>query len=463
MVVLKLHVETVMRLKKGDWGGFMYKKCVSYMYEYEYGRKGENVGFAKVAIQNQIVKVQIQLQHIKRDGKWSVYSFQRNGEEIKTERLGTGMVTEGNGTFELEEQTSKLWKQGAFLIQGFLLLPEEGLEKDGKAYGCMSKWDDGAVIWDRIDRLQEKRAERVLEQEPAAVSKETSENGREPVSEPEIQRQQLDLGENIQESSIVGSNIQEWNSEKEKFEEKEVEEEECEVICVEAIHKECEETDRIESMEKEQEARKKISEDMEKQMAMENQFALEEQQQQYSWEAFEKRRAQMCSELEKMKEKEEEEKEETKEIKETKEQDEKEMGGEENRKENMEENKGEKREKDGTWEVGEQFLREGMVMNPFYDTDVIAAVRMEPRDLGRLPIEFWYLANNSFLLHGYYSYRHLLFMKMRNREECQYAIGVPGNEKEQENFMANMFGFQHFKRVNRKENEKFGYWWLRLM
>lgn len=102
-------------------------------------------------------------------------------------------------------------------------------------------------------------------------------------------------------------------------------------------------------------------------------------------------------------------------------------------------------------------------MNPFYDTDVSAAVRMEPRDLGKLPIEFWYLANNSFLLHGYYSYRHLLFMKIRNREEWQYAIGVPGKEKEQEKFMANMFGFQHFKKVNRKEDEKFGYWWLRLM
>lgn len=435
----------------------MYKKCVSYMYEYEYGRKGENVGFAKVAIQNQIVKVQIQLQHIKRDGKWSVYSFQRNGEEIKTERLGTGMVTEGNGKFELEEQTSRMWKQGTFLIQGFLLLPEEGIEKYGKAYGCMSKWDDGAVIWDRIDRLQEKRTEQVLEQEPDPVPKETAENGREPVREVEIQRQQLDLGENIQESNIVGSNIQEWHPKKESIEEKDVEEEECEVICVEAIHKECEEVDRTEPMEKEQEARKNVSENMEKQMVMETQFALEEQQQQYSWEAFEKRRAQMCSELEKMKEKEEEEKEP----------EEEEMGEEENRKENgeenKEENKSENREKDGTWEVGEQFLREGPVMNPFYDTDVIAAVRMEPRDLGRLPIEFWYLANNSFLLHGYYSYRHLLFMKMRNREEWQYAIGVPGNEKEQENFMANMFGFQHFKRVKRKENEKFGYWWLRLM
>ena len=172
---------------EGDWGGFMYKKCISYMYEYEYGRKGDNVGFAKVEIQNQYAKLQIQLQGIKKDGKWSVFSFQRNGEEIKTAPLGNGTVTEGNGKFELEEQTAKLWQQGTFLIQGFLLHPDGVGGKDAKAYVCMSKWDDGEVIWDRIDLLREKTTEQTQEKESDLAQKEILENGQEFVEKAAVQ------------------------------------------------------------------------------------------------------------------------------------------------------------------------------------------------------------------------------------------------------------------------------------
>ena len=450
---------------EGDWGGFMYKKCISYMYEYEYGRKGDNVGFAKVEIQNQYAKLQIQLQGIKKDGKWSVFSFQRNGEEIKTAPLGNGTVTEGNGKFELEEQTAKLWQQGTFLIQGFLLLPDGVGRKDAKAYVCMSKWDDGEVIWDRIDLLREKTTEQTQEKESDLAQKEILENGQEFVEKAAVQGQQLECE---QEGDAKGEDIEGEDREAE----------ECAVIRIEAIHKDCQEADIIEPMEEVQNTWESPRDEMEKNFSkeekakcenlqergekekeeaekekeeagclkknIEEQLALEEEQQRYSWEAFEKRRKEMCSQLQEMKEK-----------------DEKEDQDEMNQKKEDEPEK--RKEKDGNWEVGEQFLRGGMGMNPFYDTDVSAAVRMEPRDLGKLPIEFWYLANNSFLLHGYYSYRHLLFMKIRNREEWQYAIGVPGKEKEQEKFMANMFGFQHFKKVNRKEDEKFGYWWLRLM
>ncbi len=114
------------------------------------------------------------------------------------------------------------------------------------------------------------------------------------------------------------------------------------------------------------------------------------------------------------------------------------------------------------WQEGESFLKNHSVLNPFFDAGVLRSVRMEPKDLGLLPIEFWYLANNSFLLHGYYCYRHLLFMKMMQQGEVQYGIGVPGNDNEQEKFMANMFGFTYFKPVRTEERKEFGYWWIRL-
>lgn len=114
------------------------------------------------------------------------------------------------------------------------------------------------------------------------------------------------------------------------------------------------------------------------------------------------------------------------------------------------------------WKEGEQILSKYTPMCPFFDQQVQASVRLEPKDIGAFPMEYWYLANNSFLLHGYYCYRHLLFMKLEGDKEIIYAIGVPGNSHYRERFMANMFGFEDFKPVRKKENAGFGYWWKKI-
>ena len=44
------------------------------------------------------------------------------------------------------------------------------------------------------------------------------------------------------------------------------------------------------------------------------------------------------------------------------------------------------------------------------------------RDLARLPRCEWKLANNSFLLHGCYNYRHLAFLEYKGSAR----LGVPG-------------------------------------
>ena len=121
------------------------------------------------------------------------------------------------------------------------------------------------------------------------------------------------------------------------------------------------------------------------------------------------------------------------------------------------------KEEKNLWLPGEELLRVFPKMNPFFGNEVIESVRMEPKDIGGFPMEFWYLANNSFLLHGYYCYRHLLFMKMHNGAEYQYVIAVPGNSDYREKFMANMFGFEQFKAVQSRKNAGFGYWWRRLV
>lgn len=77
-----------------------------------------------------------------------------------------------------------------------------------------------------------------------------------------------------------------------------------------------------------------------------------------------------------------------------------------------------------------------------------------------LPVETWILANNSFLLHGYYNYRHLLFGVLQINESPQYVIGVPGLLQSTEQTMAGMFGFHRFLSIQGDNNRQnnFGYW-----
>ena len=73
--------------------------------------------------------------------------------------------------------------------------------------------------------------------------------------------------------------------------------------------------------------------------------------------------------------------------------------------------------------------------------------KIQRQGLSRLPRREWRIANNSFLLHGFYNYHHLLYIE----EEGQVLIGVPGifHEKEQE--AAKAFGFPEFRRLTNDE------------
>ena len=68
------------------------------------------------------------------------------------------------------------------------------------------------------------------------------------------------------------------------------------------------------------------------------------------------------------------------------------------------------------------------------------AHRITRREIARLPRCEWKLANNRFLLHGYYNYGHLLFME----EEDGCYLGVPGVYHEKEAQAAGIFGFGRF-------------------
>ena len=114
--------------------------------------------------------------------------------------------------------------------------------------------------------------------------------------------------------------------------------------------------------------------------------------------------------------------------------------------------------------TAERILQKYPAIYPFEDDEIVACVRIEPGDIGLFPIENWVLGNNSFLLHGYYNFRHLIFAKRRVLDGEEYILGVPGVFQNREKFMAKMFGFAQFKCSKNVEqmNGEFGYWYLKV-
>ena len=107
------------------------------------------------------------------------------------------------------------------------------------------------------------------------------------------------------------------------------------------------------------------------------------------------------------------------------------------------------------------YLMKHFPMMQYQEGDaLISGIRLNQRDLGKVPQEKWGFGNNSFLLHGFYQYRHLLLLRRQTKTAVQYLIGVPGVYGEREQMMAAMFGFQEFKVMKEPDvkNGSFGYW-----
>lgn len=73
--------------------------------------------------------------------------------------------------------------------------------------------------------------------------------------------------------------------------------------------------------------------------------------------------------------------------------------------------------------------------------------------------------NNSFLMHSFYTYRHLIFGRVsKNDNGTKYFVGVPGMYSNKERYLATMFGLNNFKKSHRSDypNPYFGYWYTEL-
>lgn len=101
------------------------------------------------------------------------------------------------------------------------------------------------------------------------------------------------------------------------------------------------------------------------------------------------------------------------------------------------------------------------IVHPFKDGR--AYLSIEPRDFVILQERFHPLAQNSFLLHGFYYYRHLLLGRSRQGRMTQYYLGVPGVFYEKEKSAALFYGFESFESAVTPASEgSFGYYMKRV-
>lgn len=395
-----------------------YKRLVSYIYNYESGIRKRNVGFSRVESKNGQCKVTIHITaNVTPVDPLKVYLYHRSGRRMEGVLFGEMTLKNGTGDFRGETSTASLMNTEYSLddICGVLIF----LNKN-KFFG--SQWDDQEI---RIDDFSEysERKRKDREEEFVRDIKVQPQDETDMQMEEELAKQ---LMESSEPEELIASQLEETMHVDDAME--------TVVTSVQSIFGQ------------EQESEESYDESLEEVLATqveepevnENEVQASEVESQ----SVEKTQASEKEEL---------------------------YASQAEILEEKQEDAGQVKASslDGSCcgsknypECVRRVLKSFPSVKPFPESIPENWVRIEPKDIGMLPVETWVLANNSFLLHGYYNYRHLVFGILKLEEGEQFVIGVPGVLQTTEQTMAGMFGFHRFVSTNEGEGKygSFGYW-----
>lgn len=418
-----------------------YKRLVSYIYSYESGIRRRNVGFSRVESRNGQCKVTIHITaNVSSQEPLKVYLFHRDGSQLEGVLMGDMYVKNGAGDFKTETNTMSLMNSGYKLddISGVIVFLNEN-----KFYG--SQWDDQEI---RIENFFEYNMNKLNEHSDLNQNEMTSAKEEQLVKD--IVVEPANITDMIMQDELASQIQEPENQEKllaaEVSEEQSVPEDTIvinEVVekVANAVHQAFQEKSEV----KQEETTSESTE--EEYTAQEVQVVEEEMETQVEEQSLEEEQAQ--------------------EVANSEFNDSQEYLDAEKNKEESESIVLEASSmtnpcccSDDYPECVRNVLKSFPPVKPFPNSSLKNWVRIEPKDIGMLPVETWILANNSFLLHGYYNYRHLLFGVLQIGQSTQYVIGVPGLLQSTEQTMAGMFGFHRFLATQDEKNRQnnFGYW-----
>lgn len=110
----------------------------------------------------------------------------------------------------------------------------------------------------------------------------------------------------------------------------------------------------------------------------------------------------------------------------------------------------------------QQLKKKYPIVHPFSNSIVFLSI--QPEDFIILQKTYQKLVNNSFLLHGFYNYGHLILGKLVEEDNAPLYIGVPGVYYDGEKQAAQMFGFVGFESAQQPvQAGSYGYYMIEVM
>lgn len=389
-----------------------YRRLISYIYAYEGGEKGKNIGFAKIDMRGPQCRIQVNVKKVYvGSSDVGVYLLHTGGELL----LGRIFIRSGAGEYRTQVQSENVDGSGLRMEDCYGLTIHE-VENAWQSYTTI--WEDAVaqtaeiqlaeVTAENLRKQKEEQERKEREQKEREAQKGGSleqnetqvlaEQGGQQDSETQVQAAELDskpVPEPVLESlsEPAGQDVaQELPISAEIERELEAEEEKLEAVAPWGEGKEDVKTDMPQQTPKVQKPQPQGPEDTAR-----------------------------LAELDR---------EENEELADT-----------------------------GIWKkMSSQYTK---VLAFDYDNGC-EILSIKPQDIGLLPREIWTYGNNSFLLHGYYNYRHLILAKLLDPQQPpRYLLGVPGHYFSNEKYMASMFGFPHFvlARKQPQGDGRFGYWY----
>ena len=387
-----------------------YRRLISYIYAYEGGIKGKNIGFAKIEVRGGQCRIQVNVKKVYvGSNDIGVYLLSPKTELL----LGRIFIRSGCGEFRINVNSSDIEGSGLSMDECYGLT----------VHDVESAWQCYTTIWDdAVTQAAEMTTEMTLQDvtaTPVEMKKEETDEDAEkeeipilPISD-EIERELIKEEMRLQTTAP-------WEKETDEESSPVTEKEEnSDLVSVKE--------DDVVPPEEENAVLPAEEEIPEEQPVPEEEPALEahpmvEAQQEPHHVEF-----QGPEDMEKLKE--------------------------------LDRLEQEQKSRNRLWDQLER--RYAKVLAFDYDKGC-EILSIKPQDIGLLPRDIWVYGNNSFLLHGFYNYRHLILAKLNDPEGSpRYLLGVPGHYFSNEKYMASMFGFPHFVLARKQPDEdgRFGYWY----
>lgn len=142
-----------------------YRRMVSYIFEYDNGKKGKNLGFAKVESRNGQCRIAINLRGIRNNNNaYKSYTYARENGRMVGIPIGEIVIRNGKGDLKVVTPSNDIWGTGYSIEQmGGIIITS------GDNHYLGTQWDDNPidinyfVPYSAKDKKGELKAEKPLE------------------------------------------------------------------------------------------------------------------------------------------------------------------------------------------------------------------------------------------------------------------------------------------------------------